>query len=223
MSMPGIQAEPVAVHGAAFNPWTIRRREDGEEEAAPYHEFVTFGEKHVKVWRRRASDGRWAGKFASLAALDEPRPGYERETSRTFVAHCAAFLPGGDVLVGCGDGRLLAIDPETRRVRAESIRVAHAKPAGKPPSVRDERKREPKWGVAAMRVVNDGAEVVTADQRQEGELDDVIALVSGLRTAASAQDKLDARSRAIGMLSRAMDEGRIKSAALEQSSDDHVL
>lgn len=162
MSMPGIQAEPVAVHGAAFNPWTVRRREDGEEEAAPYHEFVTFGEKHVKVWRRRASDGRWAGKFASLATLDEPRPGYERETSRTFVAHCAAFLPGGDVLVGCGDGRLLAIDPETRRVRAESIRVAHAKPAGKPPSVRDERKREPKWGVAAMRVVNDGAEVVTA-------------------------------------------------------------
>ena len=161
MSMPGIQAEPVAVHGAAFNPWTVRRREDGEEEAAPYHEFVTFGEKHVKVWRRRASDGRWAGKFASLATLDEPRPGYERETSRTFVAHCAAFLPGGDVL-GCGDGRLLAIDPETRRVRAESIRVAHAKPAGKPPSVRDERKREPKWGVAAMRVVNDGAEVVTA-------------------------------------------------------------
>ena len=125
---------------ARLNPWTVRRREDGEEEAAPYHEFVTFGEKHVKVWRRRASDGRWAGKFASLATLDEPRPGRERETSRTFVAHCAAFLPGGDVLVGCGDGRLLAIDPETRRVRAESIRVAHAKPAGEArPSVRDER------------------------------------------------------------------------------------
>ena len=58
MSMPGIQAEPVAVHGAAFNPWTVRRREDGVEEAAPYHEFVTFGEKHVK-WcgALRASDG----------------------------------------------------------------------------------------------------------------------------------------------------------------------
>ena len=87
------------------------------------------------------------GKFASLAALDEPRPGIERETSRTFVAHCAAFLPGGDVLVGCGDGRLLAIDPETRRVRAESIRRDDSS-AGKPPSVRDERKNGSRSGAS---------------------------------------------------------------------------
>ena len=35
----------------------------------------------------------------------------------------------------------------------------------------------------------------------------------------TTDDKLNTRSRAIGMLSRAMDEGRIKSAALEQAAD----
>ena len=124
MSMPGIQAAVPAVWGASFNPHrqflsapvaakqtrratsqkpfasgqaafgpAPRETRSGPRPSSHSFEFVTFGAKHVKLWRADG-DGRWGGRPLRFDGF------------APFSAHAAAFLPGGNLLVGKDDGGL---------------------------------------------------------------------------------------------------------------------
>ena len=142
MSMPGMQATVPAIWGATFNPRIGYRREPTGETS---HEFVTYGDKHVKVWRK-SRDGRWGARMMSFAGF-EP-----------FSVHAATYLPGGRLLVGCADGRLAVFCPEAKKV--VKVFDAHTD-AGTAPSVKHPARPNTK-GVRALISLDDEGLVVSA-------------------------------------------------------------
>ena len=167
-SIPGIQAAVPAVWGVAWNPFVNASPNAGGGE------FVTYGEKHVKVWRK--AEGAWKGKVLSF------------DTAPAFSAHSAVFLPsvrkaaagsrarsarqrtgaasdgdgdggGGRILVGCADGKLALFDLGTRRL-VRLITGAH-KDLGDAPSVRHPGRPNTK-GVRALLLIKDEGLVVSA-------------------------------------------------------------
>ena len=182
MSMPGIQAAVPAVWGATFNPYRRfisarvapprpatsqkpfasgqaafgpvapiadrRSRSKGEASASKSSfEFVTFGAKHVKLWRADG-DGRWGGR---PLRFDGAKP---------FSAHAAAFLPGGNLLVGKDDGGLALFDLEKRSLKRLVGSQAHAD-AGAAPNVRNPARENTK-GVRALVLLEGENAVVSA-------------------------------------------------------------
>jgi WD40 repeat protein len=160
-SMPGIQAAVPAVWGVAWNPFAAT----APAAAGGGGEFVTYGEKHIKLWRK-AEDGIWGGKVLSF------------DTTPAFNAHSAVFLPpktqgggsarsgasksgggGGRLLVGCADGKLALFDVNTRRL-VRLVSGAH-KDLGDAPTARNPGKPNTK-GVRALLVLAGEGVVVSA-------------------------------------------------------------
>ena len=189
MSMPGIQAAVPAVWGASFNPHrqflsvpvaakqtrratsqkpfasgqaafgpAPRETRSGPRPSSHSFEFVTFGAKHVKLWRADG-DGRWGGRPLRFDGF------------APFSAHAAAFLPGGNLLVGKDDGGLALFDLEKRALKRlvpggvpggshESQSCAHFD-AGAAPNVRNPARENTK-GVRALALLERENAVVSA-------------------------------------------------------------
>ena len=143
MSMPGMQAAVPAVWGATFNPRVGYRHGTTGETS---HEFVTYGDKHVKVWRK-SGDGRWGARAMSFAG------------AKPFSVHAATYLPGGRLLVGCADGRLAVFCTEAKKL-VKFVADAHAD-AGTAPSVKHPARPNTK-GVRALLSLDDEGLVVSA-------------------------------------------------------------
>ena len=159
---PATSRAPFASGQAAFGPAPPiassarraghnKKNSDGEKKrpsATSSFEFVTFGAKHVKLWRLDGA-GRWGGRPLRFAG------------SAPFSAHAAAFLPGGNLLVGKDDGGLALFDLDTRALkRLVGRRASHAD-AGAAPSVRDPARENTK-GVRALAVLESENAVVSA-------------------------------------------------------------
>ena len=136
-----------AARGAQFG-WRIFTGEKKRPSATSSFEFVTFGAKHVKLWRLDGA-GRWGGRPLRF------------DGSAPFSAHAAAFLPGGNLLVGKDDGGLALFDLDKRALkRLVGRRASHAD-AGAAPSVRDPARENTK-GVRALAVLESENAVVSA-------------------------------------------------------------
>jgi WD40 repeat protein len=128
-TMVGIQAAVPAVWGVAWNPFApvegapeptgplAKKLTTTERLAALGGEFVTHGEKHVKVWRK-GPDGRFAGKMLSF------------NSATPFNAHSAIFLPGKDpdpdANEARGSGSPAAKDSASAKTASEAPSVASA-------------------------------------------------------------------------------------------------
>jgi microtubule-associated protein-like 6 len=118
-------------------------------------EFVTFGSKHVKLWRRDGA-GAWNGRALRFG---EAAP---------FSTRAAVFLPGGNLLVGNDDGTLAVFDLEKRCVKRivrgfahQTARTAPSESRGAGPNAKrpsGDRAR----GVGALVLLEDEKTVVSA-------------------------------------------------------------
>tara|TARA_B110000977_G_scaffold145099_1_gene184159 strand:+ start:2157 stop:5144 length:2988 start_codon:yes stop_codon:yes gene_type:complete len=173
MSFPGIQAAVPAVFGALYNPYRIFVGQDErptklKSSQKPFasgiaafgsvkpvkqkpkqksFEFVTFGAKHVKLWRVDG-DGRWGGRALSFGK------------HAAFYAHAAVFLPGGGLLVGTDDGSLALFDVDKRQLKRVVKSNAHRN-CGTAPSVKRPGTENSK-GVRALVLLEDEGCVVSA-------------------------------------------------------------
>lgn len=130
-SVPTIQGVVPAVWGVAVNPRAHvsakHRPRDGSPDPSKTGEFITFGDKHVKVWRKDKTSGIWGGKLASFS------------DTKAFGVNSAVYLPvkGEDkaprVLAGTSDGRLAIFDLRANKL-VKLIR-AH-EDLGRAPSMR---------------------------------------------------------------------------------------
>ena len=176
VSFPSAQAAVPAVWGALFNPFRVfveQKRKNAPKKSSqkPFasglaafgdagraisqkekpersFEFVTYGAKHVKLWRKDG-DGRWVGRPLCFGK------------QKTFSIHAACFLPGGTLLVGADDGSLAVFCSEKRALK-RIVRSAHGhRNQGNAPSVQNPQKENTK-GVRCLVFLETENAVVSA-------------------------------------------------------------
>jgi microtubule-associated protein-like 6 len=153
--VPTIQGVVPAVWGVTVNPYAHVSAKHGPRDGSPdpskSGEFLTFGDKHLKVWRKDKTSGIWGGKLASFS------------DTKAFGVNSAVYLPvkgegkSPRVLAGTSDGRLAIFDLGANKL-VKLIR-AH-EDLGRAPSMRQPAVANTK-GIRALLLLEEDNVVVT--------------------------------------------------------------
>ena len=153
--VPTIQGVVPAVWGVTVNPHAHVSAKHGPRDGSPdpskSGEFLTFGDKHLKVWRKDKTSGIWGGKLASFS------------DTKAFGVNSAVYLPvkgegkSPRVLAGTSDGRLAIFDLGANKL-VKLIR-AH-EDLGRAPSMRQPAVANTK-GIRALLLLEEDNVVVT--------------------------------------------------------------